>query len=430
MEKNMTLQNKNIKKWMKLDNMANLFPAIELFSAAPIYRIAISLDRDIDGKILYKAVNDILKRFPYYKVRLRKGLFWSYLEYNQKDAVVSPDGAHPCIGINYRFNNQYLFKVKYFNNNIVLEVFHALTDGGGAMILLKTLAAQYLRLCGESIGNDKESGIWNIDETPSEEEFKDSFLKYYNKDIKSLGIKSPAYHYKGTREKQDIVHVIKGKLSAKEVLQQAKNYGLSVTEYIASVYIYALFTVQKNTHNKRPIRVSIPVNLRQIFPSSTMRNFTNFVICGIKPHTGSYTFEEITKEVHHDMRKGVLKNNLLESFSGNVSSEKNIFIRLLPLKLKHIMLSLIYSLKGENQYSGSFSNLGVVKFPQDMQPFVKGLSCYLAPNSINTTNCGAICFGDELIITFTRTVKESVIEKEFFTFLVKQNLKVQIESGV
>jgi len=129
------------------------------------------------------------------------------------------------------------------------------------------------------------------------------------------------------------------------------------------------------------------------------------------------------------MRKGLIKNNLIKSFSGNVSSEKNIFVRLMPLSLKMIMLSLVYSLRGENQYSGSLSNLGIIRFPDDMQPFIKGVSCNLAPNSINTTNCGATCFDDKLVITFTRTVKESEIEKEFFRFFIKHNLKVKIESN-
>jgi hypothetical protein len=424
------LDDVNVKKWFKLDNMANLFPAIEHFWRAPVYRVSLELDREIKEDLLVRALNMVLPRFPYFKVELKKGVFWSYLEYNKKDAVVSPDCPdNPCLGINYRSNNNYLFKVKYHKNIIALEVFHALTDGGGALVLLKTLGAQYLRLCGETIAFDKDLGVWDIGESPCEEESRDSFLKYYNKDIKALGIKSPAYHFRGTKEKQDVVHVIKGVLNGKEVAAAAKKYGVSVTEFLTAVYIYSLMKVSLKTGNKRPIRISVPVNLRNIFPSGTMRNFTNFVICGIKPHTGGYTFEEIVSEVHHDMRKGLLKNNLIENFSGNVSSEKNFFVRILPLHLKIIMLSLIYSFRGENQYSGSFSNLGIIRFPDDMAPFVKGLSCCLAPNSINTTNCGAVCFGDRLVISFTRTIKESLIEREFFTFLVRQNLKVKIQSG-
>lgn len=161
-----------------------------------------------------------------------------------------------------------------------------------------------------------------------------------------------------------------------------------------------------------------------------MRNFTNFVICGISPQTGEYSFKDIVAEVHYSMRRGVLKNNLLKSFSGNVNSEKNFFVRILPLKLKTIMLSLIYTYKGENQYSGSISNLGVIKLPAEMQKCVKDFRCYLAPNIINTTNCGAICYGENINITFIRTVKESFIEREFFKFFIKNKIKVKIKSGV
>ena len=93
-------------------------------------------------------------------------------------------------------------------------------------------------------------------------------------------------------------------------------------------------------------------------------------------------------------------------------------------------MSLIYFYKGENQYSGSFSNLGIIKFPDDMQKFVKDFKCYLSPNTVNTTNCGATCFNDKLNITFTRTIKESLIEREFFRFFVKNKINVKIRSGV
>lgn len=418
------------KNWMRLDNMANLFPAIEIFSAAPIYRVQIELDRYVDPALLEQALNQTLKRFPYFKVKMKRGLFWAYLERNKKDAVVSPDGLYPCSGINYRANNHYLFRVRYRENIIALEVLHALTDGGGAMVLLKTLAAQYLRLSGEKIEPCKELGVWDTDEEPDTEEYADSFIKYYNKDIKSLGIKSPAYHFRGTRERQDVVNVICGEMSGRQIAETAKKYNLSVTEYLTAAYIQALLKVQQRARTKRPVRISVPVNLRSFFPSKSMRNFTNFILCEADPKLGNYSFEDIAAQVYHTMRQGVLKNNLVRSFSGNVNSEKNFMVRILPLRLKTVILSLIYSFKGENQYSGSLSNLGVVKLPHDMEPFIRAFSCYLAPNIINPTNCGAICYKDKLNITFIRTIKESLIEKEFFTFLVKQGVKVKVKSGV
>jgi len=416
------------REWMRLDNMANLYPAIERFSAAPVFRVQAKLDRQVEPAVLEEALNMCLKRFPYFKVRLKRGLFWAYLERNEKPAKVWPDGPYPCTGMNYRANNHYLFRVRYRENAVALEVLHALTDGGGAMVFLKTLIAQYLRLSGEAIAPCKELGVWDINEEPDEEEFADSFLKYYNKDVKSLGIKSRAFHFKGKKFRQDVVSVVRGEMSGRQAAEAAKKFGLSVTEYLVAVYLQALLNVQAKTRNKRPVRVSVPVNLRNFFPSKSMRNFTNFVLCEADPRLGVYRFEDIAAQVHHTMRRGVIKNNLVKSFSGNVNSEKNFLVRALPLGIKTIILSLIYHFKGENQYSGSLSNLGVVKLPPDMERFVEDFSCYLAPNTINPTNCGAVCYKDRLAICFTRTVKESHIEKEFFTILVKHGVKVKVES--
>lgn len=420
------------KTWKRLDNMANIFPAIEIFQHAPIYRVEISLDRLIDKNILRAAINDVLQRFPYYKVKLGKGIFWAYLEHNKKDVVLQHDTICPCVGINYRKNNHYLFKIKYYSGTIALEIFHALTDGGGAMILLNTLAARYLNLADKNIDikPDEKYGIWDIDAPVTESEYDDSFYRYFDRKQKALGIKSPAYHFKGTKNKQDIIMYIKATMQSSQILQLSKSYGLTVTEFLTSVYMQSLLNLQAKTKDRRPVRLSVPVNLRRILPSKTMRNFTFFVLGEIFPvKDKQYSFEEIAETVKSQLSKGTGREEIIKAFSGNVNSELNYFVRLLPLKLKLVLLSIIYSRRGENQYSGSLSNLGNVKLPEEMAKHVEGYCCYLSPNSINPTNCGVVSYNNRMNITFVRTVKESDVEKEFFEFLIKKGIKIKVESN-
>ena len=52
---------------------------------------------------------------------------------------------------------------------------------------------------------------------------------------------------------------------------------------------------------RKPIKVLLPVNLRALFPSKTLRNFALYTTPEIDPKLGTYTFAEICQEVKHRM---------------------------------------------------------------------------------------------------------------------------------
>src|SRR5699024_11856888 len=83
-------------------------------------------------------------------VRVRKGLFWYFLEQNDQVLLVKEETDYPCAPIDRKENNAFLIRVLYFKKRISVEVFHSLTDGGGAAEFLKTLAYEYLLLKGRS----------------------------------------------------------------------------------------------------------------------------------------------------------------------------------------------------------------------------------------------------------------------------------------
>ena len=62
------------------------------------------------------------------------------------------EGSWPCRYIDPKSNQLYLFRVSYYGTRINLEVFHAVTDGMGAVNFLKELTAGYLELKREGAG--------------------------------------------------------------------------------------------------------------------------------------------------------------------------------------------------------------------------------------------------------------------------------------
>lgn len=110
--------------WEKLDNTANLFPAIATHNMTNVYRISVTLQERIDKALLQQALDDLLPEFDTFRVRMRKGIFWNYFETNhQSPPLVEMEQSYPCSYIDPYSNNGYLFRVSYYRDRINLEVF-------------------------------------------------------------------------------------------------------------------------------------------------------------------------------------------------------------------------------------------------------------------------------------------------------------------
>ena len=110
-----------------------------------------------------------MPRFPTFAVRIRKGAFWYYLEHNSAPGpFLKEDVSDPCQPVRFKEDNGWLVRFYYYRNRISIEVFHALSDGGGAIVFFRTLLAEYLRQTGVDIpaGN----GVLDLNEPPREEE--------------------------------------------------------------------------------------------------------------------------------------------------------------------------------------------------------------------------------------------------------------------
>lgn len=151
---NENMKKKNKKKratWYKLDLSANVYPTLQRKNFSSVYRISVTLKENIQPDLLQQAVDITLPRFPTFKVALRRGLFWRYLEPNDRPGpFVRPDIENPCLPMNFNADNHYLIQIYYYQKRISLEVFHSLSDGNGALCLIRTITAVYLRLQGHN----------------------------------------------------------------------------------------------------------------------------------------------------------------------------------------------------------------------------------------------------------------------------------------
>lgn len=425
-------QSNRVKKdvWYKLDLSAIVYPTLQRRDFSSVYRLSVVLKEEIDPQLLQQALDLTLPRFPTYKVAIRKGVFWRYLEPNNRPGpFVQPDIQNPCMPMHFRSNNRYLIRVYYFRNRISLEAHHSLGDGTGGMCLLQTLTATYLGLLGHRI---TPSGfVLDINGRPDPEELEDAYMRYANAKVCPPRPAEKTYRIRGTKEPFYTLNIVDGVMSVSEVMAVAKKYGASITEYLNAVLLYALLQKQAEEFHLRlyPVRIAMPVNLRRFFPSKTLRNFITMVYPSIDPRLGEYTFEEIITQVHHYMRYYINEKFLRGDITTNAATQRNPIIRLVPLFIKDFVVRTFYSRVQDKNSSAGLTNMGALKVPPEMKPFIDRFDIYMGQPFSSRTNCAIISYEDTLTINFASSICETDVERFFFRKLVQDGIHVTIESN-
>lgn len=416
--------------WYKLDLSAIVYPTLQRKDFSSVYRLSALMKEEIDPVLLQTALDMTLPRFPTYKVAIRKGLFWRYLEQNNRPGpFVTPDIKNPCMPMPFKANNRYLLRVYYYGRRISLEAHHCLGDGTGGMCVLQTLIAVYLKLSGHPV---TPSGfVLDIDETPDPEELEDAYMRYANARVRPPRPGEKTYRIRGTKEPFYTLNIIDGIMSVKEVMTVARKYNATLTEYLNAVLLYALLQKQENDapYKIRPVKIAMPVNLRRFFPSKTLRNFITMVYPSIDPRLGDYTFEEIVEQIHHYMKYYINEKFLRGDITTNAATQRNPVIRVVPLFIKDFVVRTFYTKVQDKNSSAGLTNMGALKVPEDMKPYIERFDIYMGQPFSSRTNCAIISFEDTLSINFASSIVETDVECNFFRKLVQDGIHVKIESN-
>lgn len=417
------------KTWYRLDNAAKIYPVIMRSRHVSVFRMSAVMREEVVPAQLQQALELTLPRFPTFAVRLRHGLFWYYLESNRNRPLVEEDVRNPLRSWSKKDEKSYLFRVRYGHHRIAVEFFHALTDGYGGLVFLKTLVATYLSLQG--IDCPPGRGILDVKDAPDPSEMEDAYKRFSNFRIIRRPKETKAFHLQGTIIPGHDLHIISGTVPADQVTEVAARFGVSVTELLVGIYLYQLYRIQQQGgyRTSDPVRVSVPINVRRFYPSNTVRNFALYANPGIEPAFGAYTFDEILKLVHHFMRYTINEKYLNAMMCANVAPEKSMLMRLSPLPLKNAAMRFGYSLAGESRFTSTLSNLGKTDLPEAMARHVDHLEFLLGPSSCNPVNCAVISTENKLVIQFSAAMTETDPQRAFFKHLVQLGLPVLVESN-
>ena len=418
-------------RWMRLDNAAKIYPAAKRRNWNNFFRLSATLTEPVDTEVLRRALDVTVRRFPSIAVRLRRGAFWYYLEEIPKAPAIQPEKSCPLDHVPFHEVRQCAFRVLVYHERIAVEFFHALTDGTGALVFLKSLLAEYLsQRYGLAIPAEK--GVLGRLEEPSAEEVEDSFARYAG-DVKLSRRESTAYHLSGTPEPDGYKDLVTMMIPAEKLRDCAKGFGISVTELLCAAMMQAILDIQAKDVPRRaarkPVKVLLPVNLRTLFPSATLRNFASYITPEIDPRMGDYSFEELCQLVHHKMGMENNRRTMRAKFAANVASERSPVLRVMPLFIKNIAMKAVFDMVGECKSCLCLSNLGRVELPEAMTPYVTRMDFIIGVQARAPHNCGVITWNGTAYINCIRNIREPALELAFYRVLHRLGLPVRVESN-
>lgn len=413
-------------RWDRLDNTAHLFPVIAGESMSNVYRISVTLTELIQPELLQEALDIVLPKFDGFNLRLRQGVFWYYFEENGKPAPrVREEVNFPCRFIRQNKNQSYMFRVTYYKYRINLEVFHVLTDGMGGINFIKELTYQYLRLAHPEL-KERVGDSLNSDTSLNRE---DSFLKNYKRSAQKGYQTKKAYLIKGEKLPAGEFGVMHGYMQIPELKEVCRAYGVSINEYLVGVYVWSVYTeCMHGMASEAPIRIAVPVNLRPYFNSITTKNFFVMVSAEFHPTKDIYTFEEVLHIVRDSLRSQINRENLEKLFSYNVSNEKLLVARAVPLFLKNIAMKFVYTTSALAN-TATVTNIGNITVAEEYKPYVEMFHAFLAMSKGQHLK-GTICsYGTTLVFSFSYDLVDSSVQRGFFRKLAADGVHVELDTN-
>ncbi|MDC7223082.1 MAG: alcohol acetyltransferase [Spirochaetales bacterium] len=410
----------------RLDNAAKLYPPLHSRRRTTMFRVAAVLDKPVRLASLEKAARHMMGRCPYYQVTLKRGLFWYYLEKVDTIPLVHGESLYPCLYIPLFRREALPFRIIAYKKRIAFETSHLLADGRSAMAFLNGLVLEYLRLLGEDLPS--EGMVPDCRLPYDREEFSDSYRRNFERKVPKAKPSPKAAQLPGTPLLPPQYRILEGSMPSGDLKRLAGEQGVTIGVYLTALLLLVLCREERTKKKMKPVTITIPIDVRQFFPSKTMRNFMLTLEPVIDPRLGEYSFEEIVRNVHNYMQYRLDRNQIKTQIARNIRGESNFVSRIIPLFFKKPIMRWINKRMGEQTYTTSFSNLGRIKIPEGMGGHVEKYD-FLPPRSHGRVNVTSLGYKGRTHVFFGSTIREKRVEAQFFAELRQRGVPVKISTN-
>lgn len=408
------------RKWYRLDNASTPIPATTGGASTRVFRIVCELKEEVDPVILQNALDRTIWEYPFFNVVLRKGLFWYYLDESDLHVQVHEDDLAPCAALYQPGRRNLLYRLTYFHKRINLEMFHVLADGTGALQFFRRLIVSYLE---EAHGFTCSS--YGKPSTIRERE-EDAFKQFYEKTGAVTQLKKAtavkAYQLMGSRDENFENHLMEVHISASAFIQKAHEYNVTAGILSTALYIQAVLAEMPLSQRRKPVVVSVPVNLRQYFHSNTARNFYGTVNIPFYADEYDGTIQSIMKVVEKEFHEKLSEDAMRENMNSYSAMEHHAAVRPVPLFIKDTVVAHYYR-KAADCVTGTVSNLGRIKMPEETCPYIDSFSAFMAKSNMQV--CVA-SFMDQMTFGFCTDRTDTTVMHHFCNALTEMGMEVTI----
>ena len=161
------------------------------------------------------------------------------------------------------------------------------------------------------------------------------------------------------------------------------------------------------------MRIMVPVDLRRMFPSKTLRNFILYVLPTLEPEDQKQPLSSLLKSFSRQIQEQAQPERLASIMAYNVKTQNSWYFTIIPVSVKCTLMRLAYRYFGESNSSITLTNVGNVRLPEEMQPYVRNVDVTLMPRVGSPYNCGFISCNGTLSIQLSRFLPDSELEAIF-----------------
>lgn len=402
--------------WYQVDNVSKVFLATCGKQDTRTLRVSCTLKDDIIPELLQQSLLQTIQLRPQFQVRIRRGVFWHYMESTDVLPEVAEESGRICplLYTPGRWDCLH-YRVTYFQNRINLDLFHVLSDGTGALEFLNILVLEYLKLKYpgrfDNVSNHSGASADALEEN--------SFKKFFGKKGLSHSEKKKAYHPAGLRLPYHQLQFFEIHMPVADLLSKSKALSVSLTSYLGARFMLAMAQDMPSLLKDQPVTVSLPVNLRNYYPSSTARNFFNNINV-THLFTGEISLEELAIEFDHNLKAATTPEKIKAQMDSYETMESVAPIRAVPLFLKQYGVRLGSRLQ-DKKVSMVLSNLGVQKPPAELIPYIQNYSGFCSSTNLFVT---MFSYNGDLTLGISSPYNNTGVLKDFVRGLSNDGISI------
>lgn len=414
------IKDKN-QKYISLDGAGIIYPYVADKNWNSVYRIEARLKLNVNLTYLEQAVKIMKSKYPYFFSRICV-VGNKYVLKNAYSSNIIFKNAPICKPFDIK-GEETLLRIVYTYNTIGIEFFHGITDGHGAEMFFNEFLKEY---CNAIFSR------YSYDCTKREELNVNEYLNVtsdiYN-EIYKLGGKNVNRFF---GKAYQLEHKNKTDLTVKSInvhssslKTAAHKYALSVTQYLCAVEIASILKCEivKN----KAVRISVPVDIRKYFDFNTPRNASLYFLVEIKGEDDK-KFKAIAKSVKAQFRNELTKKNMQNLAYSNVKCAKMKALNMLPLTLKKSALKIGYTVFGENQFTSTVTNLGIISLDYEVKNIVSSVYYVLGEEKTKPLNIAVSTYENETKIIVSSTVDSSKFIHAMCEILLADSVVSEVES--